>query len=222
MVISHFLTSTLILVSTDSNRLTMTLISWEIYIYDPGFWGTRLKKVSAKKSSKVIEALRPLSLGFFLPTKTRKYLWQCLMLSRKGFSLIFNLQQWFPFHSFALFFPLTMIYLISFYFVSASSAIKNEFICSIVMYKGRKVRKSFLHAWLISDLKIYLQGFSPFCSKCIQHWKTIRSLHLLFLTVKIYFTCSYKFSVSFPFHSAHPKKECKSEWETDNGKNIIL
>lgn len=71
-------------------------------------------------------------------------------------SAVFNLQQWFllphclPSPLFFAFFPSIVIYLISFYFVSASSAIKNEFICSIVMYKRsrkhgkKKVRKSFL------------------------------------------------------------------------------
>lgn len=55
----------------------------------------------------------------------------------------------FPFSFHVISNPLTVIYLISFYFVSAISAIKNEFICSIVMYKRgekerkEKVRKSF-------------------------------------------------------------------------------
>lgn len=75
-----------------------------------------------------------------------------LMFSLKGSSVFFNLRrQWFAFsHLVSCFSSFRMIYLISFYFVSASFTIKNEFICSIVMYnvakKEIKVRKSFFHA----------------------------------------------------------------------------
>lgn len=83
-----------------------------------------------------------------------------------------------------------------FYFLSASFAIKNEFICSIVMYsvakKERKVRKSFFHAWLISDLKIYLQVFLfSLLSSTFFHWKTTRSCAP--------FLCENLFHL-FPFH----------------------
>lgn len=126
------------------------------------------------------------------------------------------------------------------------SAIKNEFICSIVMYnvagakdggkRGEVWRKEELpsfhhHAWLISDLKIYLQAFSfsrmgPGCYSTLKNYSVLAPFLTLFISlllfsflfpaVKIYFTCSHNFPFHFHRRSPPPLEMCARKKRKNN------
>lgn len=126
-----------------------------------------------------------------------------------------------------------MIYLISFYFVSASFFYK-EWIYLFDCYVQRsskkgKERRSFFHARLISDLKIYLQ---------VPFFLFILTMYMYFNIEKLFGPCTFflcenlfhmfsQFSISFPSIGLFTfrkrlvrERKNEGEWKTE--RNIFL